>query len=266
MSEDAATAAVPGEVVATDSTFRNVRGFPKETALAKHVLDLPELTKGHVLVDTIPRCLTEGKLIKYSIERGRGKFLKLTDTFSVLDHDGEPFLGGIHVVESANLLGKTRIVVKNKEEHPIILAVEETLKINKAYMIYGKTPLFPDDPQQEAESGTVFYPMFKVRDIDDTHLDFRSLLIWNGHNYQPYLHIVPAKSLPDTPGGQLVPPRKNDLLLVDRKDMDKIYALMAKKGHTEKRAGWDCVVAPGTDVGMCIILSVIMDDMVGWFA
>ena len=131
----------------------------------------------------------------------------------------------------------------------------------------SKNPLFDGDAETENESGVSFYPMFKVRDIDDNHLDFRSILIWNGHNYQPFLRIVPAKALPSIAAGrQLVPPRKNDLLLVSPNDLDQVYALMAKKPRSERMAGWDCVVAPGADVGMCMMLAVIMDDMVGWFA
>ena len=150
-----------------------------------------------------------------------------------------------------------------------MLAVEETLKINKAYFLYSTSPLFKDDAQAETEGGVAFYPMFKVRDIDDNHVEYRSLLIWNGNNYQPYLHLVPARNLPDTPTGKLVPPRKNDVLLVDPKDLDVVYALLSKKAgriFNSSRAGWDCVVAPGADVGMTILLSVILNDMVGWFA
>lgn len=104
-----------------------------------------------------------------------------------------------------------------------------------------------------------------MRDIDDSHLDFRSLLIWNGNNYQPYLRIFPAQRLPDVPGGNLVPPAKGDNLVMDPNDREKIYAIMSKK-KTSRIAGWDIQIAPGADAGCMLMLTAILDDMVGWFA
>jgi hypothetical protein len=147
----------------------------------------------------------------------------------------------------------------------LVLCTQEALKINKAYHINGKTPLFDNDAQIDIEDGIPFYPMFKVRDIDDSHLDFRSILVWNGKNYMPFIRIVPAKSMPDKPT-QLLPPKYGDLLVVDPHNLDHVYALMAKRNKKERMAGWDVQVAPGIDVGMMMAVAVIMDDMVGWFS
>jgi hypothetical protein len=104
------------------------------------------------------------------------------------------------------------------------------------------------------------------------------LLVWTGDTYQPFLKVLPAASLPvstdgttpatTTNGDVLVAPKKGDTLVVDPNDMDKVYAILAKKptGVMSRIAGWDLIIAPGADVGCMLILGAILDDMVGWFA
>ena len=113
---------VTGQVLATDETFRNVAGFPTEATLASKVLDLPALTQGTVLCDSIARGTDAGKLVKFAVEHGKGKWLSRRDTFSVLDYEGEPF-DGLVVVENSNIIGKTRIVVQDKDEKPVRFVV-----------------------------------------------------------------------------------------------------------------------------------------------
>ena len=139
------------------------------------------------------------------------------------------------------------------------------MRINKAYFIYGRGPMFPGESPAETENGVGFYPMYKVRDIDDSHLHFRSLLIWNGHNYQPYLRIFPASRLPNEKTGKLIPPRKGDNLVVDPNDRDICYAVMSKRSN-QRVAGWDLCIAPGADAVALLMLTAVLDDMVGWFA
>ena len=125
--------------------------------------------------------------------------------------------------------------------------------------------MFEGESPAEVENGIGFYPMYKVRDIDDTHLHFRSLLIWNGHNYQPYLRIFPAARMPHEKVDKLLPPRKGHNLVTDPYDRDMVYAVMSKQAN-QHVVGWDLCVAPGADTGALLMLTAILDDMVGWFA
>ena len=109
---------VTGQVLATEETFRNVAGFPTEATLASKVLDLPALTQGKVLCDAVSRSTEAGKLVKFAVEHGKGKWFSRRDTFSVLDYEGEPF-DDLVVVEHSNIIGKTRIVVQDKDEKPV---------------------------------------------------------------------------------------------------------------------------------------------------
>jgi hypothetical protein len=239
---------IPGQVAVSDATLRNCAGFPSEKELAKNVKTLPALVGGKVIgegTEILP--VTEaGQIVKVSIEHGKWKFLSMSDTFSVLDSKGEPFAGGAHIVENATILMRNRIVVKDKDGKPICLAVQEALTINKKYDVYGLKPLKDWDVAVEKEGEIDFYPWFRVRDIDSNHNDFRSLLVWNGNNYQPMMRVLPAKRHPGEPIGDFLPPSKNDNLVVDSEDTSKVYAIMSKTSSS-RVAGWDVQVAPGAD-------------------
>jgi hypothetical protein len=242
---------IPGQVAASDATLRNCKGFPTERELAKEVKTLPALVGGKLIgegTEILP--VTEaGQIVKLSIEHGKWKFLSMSDTFSILDSKGEPFAGGAHIVENATILMRHRIVVKDKDGKPICLAVQEALTINKKYDVYGLKPLKDSDVSDlavEKEDGIDFYPWFRVRDIDSSHNDFRSFLVWNGNNYQPMMRVMAAKRHPGEPIGDLLPPSKNDNLVVDCEDTSKVYAIMSKTSST-RVAGWDVQVAPGAD-------------------
>jgi hypothetical protein len=240
---------IPGQVAVSDGTLRNCAGFPSEKELAKNVKTLPTLVGGKLIgegTEILP--VTEaGQIVKLSIEHGKWKFLSMSDTFSILDSKGEPFAGGVHIVENATILRRNRIVIKDKDGTPICLAVQEALTINKKYDIYGLKPLKDGDVAVEKEAEIDFYPWFLVRDIDASHNDFRSFLVWNGHNYQPMMRIMAAKRHPGEPIGDLLPPSKNDNLVVDSEDTSKVYAIMSKKTTSTRVAGWDVQVAPGAD-------------------
>ena len=139
---------------------------------------------------------------------------------------------------------------------------------HKAYTICSRTPLFDTDEPIDQEGDVKFYPMFQVRDIDNSHRHFRSLIVWNGTQYETLLRIVPAATLTAAAREHDVTPKKSDTLVVDPDDMEKVYAILAKKptGVTGRIAGWDLTVAPGADVGAFCMLGAILDDMVGWFA
>jgi hypothetical protein len=297
---------VAGEVDATDEVMNHVRGFPSEKKLAKKVLPLPEPVKGKTLIASdseIAPCQQTDKVVKVSITHGRFKLLPTDDNFSLVDAAGEPFAGGAHIVEHRMAVADgTKLILKDKHDQPVrkyeffndggytrvflgslithswlvrlllllqlALAIEEISLHHKSFVIGSLSPLFDGDEVMGEVGDLKFYPMFKVRDIDDSHLDFRSLLVWNGKQFQPFLRIVPAQNLPDKPSRDTVPPKKGDNLVVDPQDLEKVYAIMTKKstGVISHIAGWDLIVAPGADVGCMIILCAIVDDMVGWFA
>jgi hypothetical protein len=240
---------VPGQVAVSDSaTLRNCEGFPSEKELAKEVKTLPTIVGGKLIgegTEILP-VTKAGQIVKFSIEHGKWKFLSMSDTFSILDFNGEPFAGGAHIVENATILKRNRIVIKDKDGKPICLAAQEVVTINKKYDVYGLKPLKDGDAAVEKEAGIDFYPWFRVRDIDGSHSDFRSFQVWNGNNYQPMMRVVPAKRHPNEPIGDLLPPRKGDNLVVDSQDTSKVYAVMSKTSST-RVAGWDVQVAPGAD-------------------
>ena len=257
---------VAGQATASERILNNVDGFPSEDELASKVMKLPDLVKGKLLVEDseIAPINETGQVIKVSIQHGRWKFMSLTDTFSLVDAAGEPFAGGAHIVEKSNIIGRnTHMMLKNKDDEVIALAVQDRLAINKQYNIYGTKPLV--EGGEITEEGKTWYPWFRVRDIDDNHLEYRSLLVWNGNNFQPMMRIYAAKFFPKRPISDLIPPSKGDNFVCDSEDKSKVYALMSKKSD-KKMAGWDLVIAPGTDPAAMIMLAAIMDDMVGWFA
>jgi len=246
---------VAGQVKAEDNVFKSIQGFPKETAMA--MVKLPDAVNGKVIGEgtELSKATQSGDVVKVTIERGQFKFLKFTDTLSLVDSLGEPFAGGVYVKDLSNIMGKSRIIMYDKDDRPLCLAVQETFKINKAYNIYGAKPLKDGDQPQEKEGGVDFYPWFRVRDIDDNHLEFRSLLVWNGNNYAPMLRIHPAKRLPNEPAGDLLPPNKCDNKVTASDNPDVIYALMSKKSDIKERR-WDICIAPGADIMAMIMVRV----------
>lgn len=241
---------VAGQVAATNSEFAGTAGFPTEASLAKEVKSMPGVVSGKSIGAGTPVEVNSeaGQVVKLSISHGKWKFLSMTDTFSVADAAGEAFAGGVYIKEFSSVIGKARLVVYSADDKPICLAVQEVVTANKKYDIYGLQPLLDGDKATEKEGGIDFYPWFKVRDIDDCHLDYRSFLVWNGKNFMPLMHIVPVKRTHDNAGlAELLPPKKGDNMVVDKDDPSKIYALMKKTGD-RRVAGWDVCVAPGTDV------------------
>jgi hypothetical protein len=240
---------IPGQVAVSDATLCNCDGFPTERELAKEVKALPAFVGGKLIgegTEILP--VTEaGQIVKFSIAHGKWKFLSMSDTFSIVDSKGEPFAGGAHIVENATILKRNRIVVKDKDDMPICLAVQEVVTINKKYDVYGLKPLKNGDVAVETEAGIAFYPWFRVRDIDSSNAAYRTVHVWNGNNYQPMIRVVPAQRRPDNPNiGDLLPPKKGDNLVVDSEDPSKVYALMSKTSK-DRVAGWDVQVAPGAD-------------------
>ena len=114
----AEAAAPTGTILATEETFRNVAGFPTGKLMAEAVLPLPALTQGKILSDAIQPCKETGKLVMFAVEHGRGKWFSMKDSYSVLDYKHESF-DDLHITETSNIAGKTRIVMKDKEEKPV---------------------------------------------------------------------------------------------------------------------------------------------------
>lgn len=264
---------VAGQVSASDDIMGSISGFPKDRELAATVLEPPVSLHGKILCEgTDLEPTTEaGTVVKVNLEHGKWRFFNFNDTFSLTNAHGEPLAGGYYVKEVQNILGRSRLVLYNKDDHAITIAIQDAASMRKKYTIYGMKPLGDgsddsiDYPKQQ-EQGVDFYPWFRVRDIDDNHLDHRSLQVWNGNNFMPMMKIKAAKRFADIEGlSDMVPPKKTDNLVVDKDDEDKVYALISKKSDM-RIAGWNITVAPGVDPAMMIMLAAIMDDMIGWFA
>jgi hypothetical protein len=87
-------------------------------------------------------------------------------------------------------------------------------------------PLHDGDVAIEKEDGIDFCPWFRVHDIDSSRLEFRTLHVWNGNNFQPMMRAVPAMRHPDDLNtGNLLPSVKGNNLVVDCEDSSKVYAL-----------------------------------------
>lgn len=259
---------VVGQMIASEEHFHGVCGMPTEQEIAKDVKTLPSTVMGKTMSENIIPCSEPGHVIKFSVEHGKSKFMSLTDTFSVQDTSTEePFAGGVYVKEFTKLIGGNRIVIYDAHDKPIALAVQNALKmLDKKYTIYGTIPIYDTDKAEETEGGVEFFPWFRVADIDDSHLDFRGFLAWNGNNFQPMYRVVAALRSAETPKtAQLLPPRKGDNIVVDSKDPSIKLAMLSKKS-AGNIAGWDVCVAPGVDPLAMLTLAVVMDAMVGWFA
>jgi hypothetical protein len=257
---------VPGQIKAESYPFCGVKGFPTESQMAASVKALPKEVRGKCIgdgTDLMP-AVGPGQVIKCSIEHGKWRFLSFTDSYSVCDSKGDPLAGGVYIKEVSNkLLGMDRIVMHDCKDKPICLAVRDKIALTNRYNIYGTGPLLPDDKAEMKEQDVDFYPWFRVRDIDDSHLDHRSILVWNGNNFQPMLKIVAARRLPGSQNDDLVPPRKGDNLVCDLNDPTIVLALLSKTSE-KNIAGWKLCIAPGTDPMAMIMLAAIMDKMVGW--
>ena len=252
-------------IIATESKLSNVRDFPTDKALASQIIeDFRQLEEG------ISNPQQEGVISKFTLNTGKAH-LGRNKTYSVLDAEGKPLEGGIHfdverkvgggigvgLVETANIAGRNRFVLKDKDSNPIILCRQENFTLNRSYVIGVKAPLFPKDKSIEEIEGQSFYPMYKVLDITDSNLDYRSIQIWNGHNFQPFLRLVAAN--PFYQGRNHAIRNKNNLKLVDPQKPESPIALLSKTNE-----GWECHAAPGVDVGTMISLAAIVNDMVGW--
>mmetsp|Transcript_3198 Transcript_3198/g.6705 ORF Transcript_3198/g.6705 Transcript_3198/m.6705 type:complete len:475 (-) Transcript_3198:85-1509(-) len=251
--------------------FLTISGFPAERDMASMVLGLPEPATNVISKRHLPRLETPDKLIKFSVEHDKYKKKFSThDSFSFFESATNQAFYGIRAFEEHSKVGRSnRIVIKDSNSEPFLLCRQKR-NVNKKYVIHGRYPLHPTDASDDSEEGVPFYPWFMVRDIDDSHLNFRSVQIWNGRNYQPYLQIRNAKNpSKGQPLGSLRIPNKNDLRLTSSADHNRVYALFSRKlvdKGQEKVTGWDVCVAPGTDPGLCVALSLVLDDMVGWFA
>jgi len=256
-----------------DKPFLSVSGFPLESDMASAIL--PELRGQAIANEQLPPLTTPNRLIKFSVKQDQKKvFFAIQNSFTLFEfHTNKPYFG-LRAFEQRSLFpipGRgNRIAIRiNGNAEPLILC-RQLYNINKKYVIHGRYPLHEADTSEDTEGGVPFYPWFMVRDIDDSHLNFRSVQIWNGKNYEPYLHIRSAKNPREgKPLGNLRIPDKNDLRLTSIKDEDMVYALFSRKSLPKGQVdvtGWDVCVAPGTDPGLCVALSVVLDDMVGWFA
>jgi hypothetical protein len=108
-----------GITPATVDVFKNVRGFPPGKELAETVYDLSAHTHGKLLCDELPPIKEAGHIVQFSVEYGKHKWFSREDTFSVTDKDGEAMYEGLHIVENANVVGKNRVVIKDKDEKPV---------------------------------------------------------------------------------------------------------------------------------------------------
>ena len=146
---------VAGQVAAKEAAHYNgLHGKRiKEMDLAKEVVPLPENIFGKMLgvgTDLVP-VEEAGQVIKITITAAESeKKISLKTNRLLYDSEGQPLAGGVHVKMVHKLLGKNRLVLYDKDEKPICLAIQDTKEvIHKAYYIYGTTPLHEEDLHKE---------------------------------------------------------------------------------------------------------------------
>lgn len=244
---------IAGQVSALDT--RVFEGLPSNKEIGEEVLNWE-----YPLMTSLQPVAEAGNVLQASIKHGTGKWFSFQDTFSVTDSKGEPFAGGIHMVDHKNIVGSHRMMLKDAEGKALALAVEDKTTLNKHFTIYGREPLAPGDELKVEEEGITFYPWYRISDIDDTHLDHRSVVVWTGKGFKPFLQVCPIPR-----HTSLLPPHKGACLVRGAKDHAKQYGVVHKtKG--EGLSGWEIVVSPGVDPSLMIVLAACMEHLVGWFA
>jgi len=260
---------VAGQVTAQASCLCNgLHGKKiKEQDLAKAVMTMPEKFHGKVLgagTDLAP-VEEAGQVIKISIKAAESQSaFSLKKDRLLFDADGKPLNGGVHVTKFRKLVGNNRLVLYDRDEKPICLAVQDNKEvIRKAYFVYGTEPLNESDKPKEKEGGVNFYKWLRVCDAEpENQIYVRTVLIWNG------LKFVSVASLPCPEKSRKIDRTLNvvaagDTVIVDAHDENQIFGLVLKKGK-RKTDGWDIIISPGIDPVFIIMIGAILDELMAY--
>jgi len=161
--------AVSGQVRASHE--ERVRDFPTEVELAETVFELPPQVNGQLLAGDTTKLIpvrTIGHVIRLFLVHSR-RFLASEGRLTVTQFpNGLAYGGGVHFKEhNFHCLGKTRLVLLDHDDTSIAMCTQERNKFHREYSIMGVRPLMPGDAPKSTENGVLFYPWFRLLDIND---------------------------------------------------------------------------------------------------
>lgn len=220
-----------------------------ETLPSNKELGSEKLRWKHPLLTHLQPVTELGEVIQASIKHGKGGFA-VTDTM------GELLAGGVHFEERKPMIGNYKLIFKDAEGSPLVLAIENKVTMNKHFTIYGTEQLASCEDVR-VEDGVKFYPWFRIREMDEGTVDYRSILVWTGTGFKTILQVIPMKR-------NLLQSRKGTCVV---RDADKKQYAVLNKTKDEGQSNWELVVAPGVDPSLMIVLAACMERLGGgWFA
>jgi len=216
-----------------------VEGFPTETELAMCVRSLPKQVNGHLLAERscmLPKT-ESGQVTKLFLKHGsRGRA-------SIVDAGGKHYAGGVVLKDHRHgiIRRHSTKILYDESGKPVVLCAEQKGTLNKTYNIYGTQPLVIDDTPQETKSGINFHAWFQVHENDLYHLAHRSVLVWNGVDYEPMWRAYPAT----------------------RRQQGSTKSFLIQSTFTGENMGFvtkrsDVTVAPGVDPALMLCLASIL--------
>jgi hypothetical protein len=237
----------------------------KENDLARIVRQLSPKVNGKAFgegTDLVP-VKEAGQLLKITIRPVEGqKGVHLKSDRLLYDSHNRPLAGGVHITKFQKLLGRNRLVLYDKDQKPLVVAVQDTKEVtHKAYHILGPTPLHQGDKRKEKEGGVDLYPWIRVSDVEtDMQLPHRQVSVWNGLKYMDFISIRQAEEEKKHVKDKVVL-KKGEFVVVEVNNESSIYGLILKKG-SKRTDGWELIVAPGVDPVMMIMFAATLDEMV----
>jgi len=172
----------------------------------------------------------------------------------ILDAKGDSYADGAYFKQFRRGIGQTIFLLYDTNDRPVALCVQERLLMNKKTTIYGTQPLHHGQPSTAEEEGIEFYKWFRICDIDQSHLLYRPIYVWNGETFRPLLKAIPANK-------KFKVCKRGEILIVNARD--EMLGLTCPK---EGRRGWDVSMAPGVDPAFMLCIAATMEEMVGFFA
>jgi len=254
--------AVSGQVRASHE--ERVRDFPTEVELAETVFELPPQVNGQLLAGDTTKLIpvrTIGHVIRLFLVHSR-RFLASEGRLTVTQFpNGLAYGGGVHKEHNFHCLGKTRLVLLDHDDTSIAMCTQERNKFHREYSIMGVRPLMPGDAPKSTENGVLFYPWFRLLDINDAvHGEFRIISVWNGNEYIPMWRVYPATRRPGNKAANLCLVKRTEILITQESDQLSVVGILHKTTSLDN-TGWDITIAPGVDPALVLCVAAIVEEL-----
>lgn len=255
------TVLAPGQVAATDQ--ERIKDFPSDAQLAKTVHSLPLQVSGQLLGASANLLSAQdaGQVLRLFLKHSK-QFMSRHGKLTVTQEpDGSAYAGGVHFTEHRGIVGKTTLLMQDKNDKPVALCLQDHIKFHGEYAILGVRPLSPNDAPKQQQDGIAFYPWFQVLDINDAiHGAFRSVSVWNGTVYEPLWRAYPATRRPGKKAANLCLVKKTEILVTLASNSQSLVGILNKTTRDDT-LGWDMTIAPGIDPALFLCVVAVVEEL-----